>query len=50
MLTALWINTLLIALAQRLPLLTRNGWIHAGALGTILWGCLGWRGWLAVVL
>ncbi|QBE68733.1 hypothetical protein SynWH8101_1145 [Synechococcus sp. WH 8101] len=49
-LTALLINTLLIALAQRLPLLTRNGWIHAGALGTILWGCLGWRGWLAVVL
>jgi uncharacterized protein (TIGR00297 family) len=46
-LTALLINTLLIALAQRLPLLTRNGWIHAGALGTILWG---WRGWLAVVL
>ena len=35
-LTALLINTLLIALAQRLPLLTRNGWIHAGALGTIL--------------
>lgn len=49
-LTALLINTLLIALAQRLPLLTHNGWIHAGALGTILWGCLGWRGWLAVVL
>ncbi len=40
---------MLIALAQRLPLLTKNGWIHAGALGTILWGCLGWQGWLAVV-
>ena len=25
------------------------GWVHAGALGTILWGCLGWRGWVAVV-
>ena len=27
---ALLINTFLIALAQRLPLLTRAGWIHAG--------------------
>ena len=44
------LNALLIALAQRLPLLTSAGWIHAGALGTILWGCLGWRGWLAVVI
>jgi len=49
-LLALLINGVLIALAQRLPLLTRSGWVHAGALGTILWGCLGWRGWLAVVL
>lgn len=47
---ALLINTVLIAVAQRLPVLTRAGWIHAGALGTILWGCLGWRGWTAVVL
>lgn len=44
------VNLLLIALAQRLPLLTRSGWLHAGALGTILWGCLGPRAWLAVVL
>ncbi|MEX0587793.1 MAG: TIGR00297 family protein [Cyanobium sp.] len=49
-LVALALNTLLIALAQRLPLLTRAGWVHAGILGTLLWGCLGWRGWLAVVL
>ncbi|MFM7268067.1 MAG: TIGR00297 family protein [Cyanobium sp.] len=48
-LTALLLNTLLIALAQRAPLLTRSGWIHAGVLGTLLWGALGWRGWLAVV-
>jgi len=48
-LAALAINALLIALAQRAPLLTRQGWIHAGILGTVLWGCLGWRGWLAVV-
>ncbi|MEB3257709.1 MAG: TIGR00297 family protein [Cyanobacteriota bacterium] len=47
--TALLLNTLLIALAQRAPLLTPQGWIHAGILGTVLWGTLGWRGWLAVV-
>ncbi len=46
---ALLLNTVLIAVAQRAPLLTPAGWFHAGALGTILWGCLGWRGWVAVV-
>tara|TARA_Y100001968_G_scaffold292692_1_gene298079 strand:- start:7174 stop:7839 length:666 start_codon:yes stop_codon:yes gene_type:complete len=30
-------------------LLTKNGWVHAGILGTILWGSLGWEGWLSVV-
>ncbi len=49
-LAALVINGLLIAIAQRLPLLTRAGWVHAGVLGTLLWGTLGWRGWLAVVV
>jgi uncharacterized protein (TIGR00297 family) len=49
-LLALALNTLLIALAQRLPVLTRAGWVHAGVLGSLLWGCLGLRGWLAVVL
>ena len=49
-LSALLIHGVLIALAQRLPLLTRAGWVHAGALGTILLGSLGWQGWLAVVL
>ena len=49
-LSALLIHGVLIALAQRLPLLTRAGWIHAGALGTILLGSLGWQGWLAVVV
>ncbi|KEF42729.1 MAG: membrane protein [Cyanobium sp. CACIAM 14] len=48
-LAALGINGLLIALAQRVPLLTPQGWVHAGILGTLLWGSLGWRGWLAVV-
>ena len=43
------LNFALIFLAQRFPLLTSSGWFHAGALGTILWGCLGWRGWLSVV-
>lgn len=47
---ALAINALLIGICQRFPILTRTGWIHAGVLGTILWGCLGWRGWLAVVI
>ena len=46
---ALLINGLLIALFQRLPLLTKAGWVHAGILGTLLWGSLGPRGWLAVV-
>ena len=46
---ALLLNGALIALAQRAPVLTAQGWIHAGALGTILWGCLGWQGWAAVV-
>ncbi len=49
-LLAFILNFLLIFLAQRIPLLTRSGWIHAGILGTILWGCLGWRGWLFVVV
>ena len=35
---ALVVNTVLIALAQRTTLLTRSGWVHAAALGTILWG------------
>ena len=47
--TALVFNAVLIGLAQRLPLLTPAGWCHAGLLGTVLWGSLGWRGWMAVV-
>ena len=48
-LTALVLNAVLIAWAQRFPLLTKAGWCHAGILGTVLWGSLAWRGWLAVV-
>jgi uncharacterized protein (TIGR00297 family) len=47
---ALLVNGALIALAQRLPLLTPAGWVHAGVLGTLLLGSLGWSGWWAVVL
>ena len=49
-LSALAINGVLITLAQRLPLLTTAGWVHAGVLGTLLLGSLGWAGWWAVVL
>ena len=48
-LVAFVVNAVLIGLAQRLPLLTPAGWCHAAVLGTVLWGCLGVRGWLAVV-
>ena len=47
---AFCLNSILIAFAQRFPLLTPSGWFHAGVLGTILWGCLGWSGWLVVVI
>ncbi|BEV36293.1 DUF92 domain-containing protein [Synechococcus sp. M16CYN] len=47
---ALLVNVVLISLARRIPLLTPKGWVHAAVLGTMLWGCLGWRGWLAVVI
>jgi len=30
--------------------MTKSGWISAGILGTLLWGSLGWTGWLSVVL
>ena len=49
-LVALLINAVLIALAQRAPLLTRAGWVQAGILGTLLLGSLGWPGWWSVVL
>ena len=47
---ALLINAVLIAAAQRLPLLTPAGWVQAGVLGTLLLGSLDWPGWWAVVL
>ena len=44
------LNFLLILLFSRLPIMTKKGWVNAGVLGTILWGCLSWKGWLSVVL
>ena len=43
------INFILIYLFCRVPLMTKTGWISAGVLGSILWGCLSWQGWLSVV-
>ena len=47
-LNAFLINFSLIFFVQRLPFLTKKGWIHAGALGTVLWGSIGWKGWVSV--
>ena len=44
------LNFILILSAHRLSILTPRGWIHAGALGTILWGCIGWEAWASVVI
>ncbi|MFM7229725.1 MAG: DUF92 domain-containing protein [Cyanobacteriota bacterium] len=43
-------NAVLILPLRRVPVLTGAGWLHAWILGTLLGACLGWRGWLAVVL
>ena len=44
------INFTLIFLFFRVPLMTKGGWISAGVLGSILWGCLSWQGWSSVVI
>jgi len=44
------LNFILICFFYKTPIMTRNGWISAGALGTILWGCIGFLGWLSVVI
>ena len=51
--SGIWINSflinfLLIFLGHRLPFLTKKGWIHAGILGTLLLGSIGWNGWISV--
>ncbi len=44
-----FVNFILIYLFCRVPLMTKGGWICAGVLGSILWGCLSWQGWMSVV-
>ena len=44
------LNFILICFFYKTPIMTRNGWISAGALGTILWGCMGFLGWISVVI
>ena len=44
------INFILISLFFRVPLMTKGGWISAGVLGSILWGCFSWQGWSSVVI
>ena len=44
------INFILIYIFCKIPLMTKGGWISAGVLGTILWGCLSWQGWMSVVI
>ncbi len=47
---ALWLNLILVVLALQSPqkALTRAGVFHAGLLGLLVWGGLGWRGYAVV--
>ena len=42
-------NFFLVLIFCRLPIMTKSGWVSAGSLGTVLWICLSWKGWLSVV-
>lgn len=46
------LNSLLLGLAWGLPkkLLTPAGYLHAWVLGVLIWGCLGWQGYLVVMV
>jgi uncharacterized protein (TIGR00297 family) len=48
---AIALNTGLLVIAWLLPkkLLTPAGYLHAWLLGVVVWGCLGWRGYLVVM-
>jgi uncharacterized protein (TIGR00297 family) len=50
-LIALGLNTILLAIALFLPksLLTLSGLLHACGLGVLIWGTLGWQGYLVVM-
>jgi len=49
---AIALNTGLLAIAWGLPkkLLTPAGYLHAWGLGVLVWGCLGWRGYVVVMV
>ena len=47
---AFFLNFVLISISQQFPILTKSGWCHAGILGTVLWGCLGFLGWVSVAV
>ena len=44
------LNFILICFFYKIPIMTKKGWFSAGALGTILWGCMGFLGWISVVI
>ncbi|VXD22755.1 conserved membrane hypothetical protein [Planktothrix serta PCC 8927] len=48
---AIALNTVLISIGILLAkkLLTTAGWLHAWLLGVLIWGCLGWQGYVIVV-
>ena len=48
---AIALNSVLLAIAFLLPkkLLTPAGYLHAWILGVLVWGCLGWRGYVVVM-
>lgn len=50
-LVAVGLNTVLLAIAWFAPkkLLTPTGYIHAWLLGVLIWGSLGWQGYLVVL-
>lgn len=49
---AIALNTVLLAIAWLLPkkLLTPLGYANAWILGVLVWGCLGWRGYVVVMV
>jgi uncharacterized protein (TIGR00297 family) len=51
-LVAIGLNTVLLAIVAIAPkqLLTQAGLIHAWVLGVVLWGTLGWRGYLVIAV
>jgi len=51
-LIAIALNSVLLAIAWFLPkkLLTPAGYLHAWVLGVLVWGCLGWQGYVVVMV